>query len=360
MISRYDVIHDLRLKIIEKYKTYWQPSIWKNRNLTLDLIDPVQSLGIPIDYYELCFNPNITFQYVLEHVNEPWCWHVLTSMESISIKDILDNPTLPWTRHLVNIKQGVSLKMMQDFPLFPWDLQRMSYVISFEDFIDNPGLPWDYTGLSFNPNIPIEYVLVHKHSHVWDWNGVIQNIKSMKQVYDALQHGVDLYWPALTRHQHITFDDIVNNKHLPWSWSCISQNPNILIQNVLDHPELPWNWSWLVHNNKHFTLDIISEYCPKDCEFSFGFYPNQPTFEFIEKHLKEYPWSFYRLCASASLLEVADYDYNEYIMKHFAARRIQRICKMAFSNPEFSICRKRLLREFSYLSVCTIPFILDE
>jgi hypothetical protein len=45
---------------------------------------------------ELSWNPNITFQDVLENPDKPWDWYGLSMNRNITMKDVLENPDKPW------------------------------------------------------------------------------------------------------------------------------------------------------------------------------------------------------------------------------------------------------------------------
>jgi hypothetical protein len=75
-------------------------------------------------------------------------------------------------------------------------------------------------------------------------------------------------------------------------WLYISLNPNITLKNIEANLDKPWNWSCLSLNPNLFALDL------------------------------------------------------KVIREHFAAKLIQRKWRNAISNPNYAICKKRLLKEY--------------
>jgi hypothetical protein len=71
--------------------------------------------------------------------------------------------------------------------------------------------------------------------------------------------------------------------------------------------------------------------------------------------LLNYPnmaWNWHLLSQNPSILTVrsTDMDYVEAVYKHLAAKRIQRKWRHVISNPEYAVCRRRLMREFHVLT----------
>lgn len=66
-----------------------------------------------------------------------------------------------------------------------------------------PDKPWDWFGVSKNPNITLEIVLVNP-SLLWYWKGVSKN-------------------------PNITLEMVLANPTIKWDWYGISKNPNITL-----------------------------------------------------------------------------------------------------------------------------------
>lgn len=74
-------------------------------------------------------------------------------------------------------------------------------------------------------------------------------------------------WCWVSECATLTFQDVLDNLHLPWNWDYLSMNPCITVANVISTPDLPWNWSML-SSNPSLTPDDVTLYpdCPWDWE----------------------------------------------------------------------------------------------
>ena len=106
-------------------------------------------------------------------------------------------------------------------------------------------------------------------------------------------------WSELSRNNTITFQDILNHLNIPWNWHIISYSKLIIFQDIIDHPDLPWKW------------DVLSM---------------NPSILYTEN------------------------EYINYLKKYFACKKIQKQWLKVYYDPEYQICRKRLMREFSSLN----------
>ena len=82
-----------------------------------------------------------------------------------------------------------------------------------------------------------------------------------------------------------------------WNWYSLSKNPQVTWDIVQANPDKPWDWRWLSRN------------------------PNVLRYPLAE--MERTAWHF------------------------IAAWRIQRAFKKAYSNPEYKMCRDRLMCEFA-------------
>jgi len=104
-------------------------------------------------------------------------------------------------------------------------------------------------------------------------------------------------WYSLSKNPQVTWDIVQANPDKQWDWGCLSRNPNITWDIVQANPDKPWDWRWLSRN------------------------PNVLRYPLAE--MERTAWHF------------------------IAAWRIQRAFKKAYSNPEYKMCRDRLMCEFA-------------
>jgi hypothetical protein len=103
-----------------------------------------------------------------------------------------------------------------------------------------------------------------------------------------------MYSKAINKH----IRDRLSLKNVKWDWYNLSQNSAITIEFVKDNLDLPWDWSWLSRNrNILLSLD----------------------------------------------------EKMKIILENHSALVIQRVWRMVVSNPNYLVCRKRLLYEYTCL-----------
>ncbi len=185
-------------------------------------------------------NPNIPLQYVLKHSEIPWDWYGLSRYASF--QDFLDHPDLPWDWKGLSLNPNVPFRYVLDHPKLPWNWYNLSTHVPFQHVLDHPKLPWIYDGLSRNPNLSIQYVLKHPDKP-WRWLTLSKNPNVLFQ--HALDHCVFRNWAQLSWNPNLPFQYVLDHPEKPWDWYGLSFNTNVSLQDVLNHPELPWKWEWL-------------------------------------------------------------------------------------------------------------------
>ena len=130
-------------------------------------------------------------------------------------------------------------------------------------------------------------------------------------------------WYYLSGNPSITLDIVQQNPDKPWDWSSLSINPNITWNIVQQYPDKPWNW-YMLSSNPNITLDIVQQ--------------NQDN-----------PWDWYCLSSNPNIFKLSDENIITHIRHYIASNRIKRFWKTCNSDPNYSVCRKRLLREYNSL-----------
>ena len=103
-----------------------------------------------------------------------------------------------------------------------------------------------------------------------------------------------MYSKAINKH----IRDRLSSENSKWDWSMLSVNKNITWENVKENMDSPWDWSELSKN--------------RDMLLSLD-------------------------------------DKKNIVLRHHYALVIQRVWRMVVSNPNYLICRKRLMYEYTCL-----------
>lgn len=168
--------------------------------------------------------------------------------------------------------------------------------LTMDDILKHSTLPWSYGGLSINKSLKYKDMMRHPDLP-WNSFNVSRKVESFEDVLALPQYPWS--WTELSSNKCVMFKDVLAHLHLPWVWSKLSSTLNVSLGTVLDNPQLPWDWNGL--------------------------------------------------CINPHLFEVTNEMRVKYARKTLAANKIARNWKRAISDPNYNICRKRLLNEFAYL-----------
>ena len=131
-------------------------------------------------------------------------------------------------------------------------------------------------------------------------------------------------WYGISQNPNITWDIIINNPDKPWRWCGINQNPNITWDIIINNPDKPWDWNAFSFN-KNISWNIIKDN------------PNKQ-------------WNWYGLSKNPNILKPNTNYKSEFIKWWHSSNVIKRYWFMCNTNPEYAICKKRLLNEYKALS----------
>ncbi len=228
---------------------YFWSVITRQSFISLDMVK--MNPQIPWNYKNLSYNPNLTWDFILENMSWEWDWFALTYHYNLDICICLAyyTPTYPWNWWYISRHPDVDWDLIAqhlDEDLC-WLSLSMNKTVDINIVKANIHLPWDFHAFSTNPNVSLDVVLRHENSWMssyWDWS-------------------------SLSKNENITFEDVKNNIHLPWDWSMLSQNPNIVKLSSLKHFDSDdWsnlNWSSISKTlvfdfDKESKQDILKNY----------------------------------------------------------------------------------------------------
>ena len=149
--------------------------------------------------------------------------------------------------------------------------------------------------------------------------------RQSEYVASILRQETRIEWGGISSHPSITWDIIQQNPDKPWNWRGISQNPNITWNIIQQNPDKPWDWRG-ISRNPNISWEIIQQNPDK-------------------------PWSWFCSSYNKALFKLPQAKIVECIRQHIAAKSIARHWKVCNSNPEYLVCRKRLLHEFKSLLI---------
>ena len=221
-------------------------------------------------------------------------------------------------------------------------------------------MTWDFDRLLGNPNI------------TWD---IIQNNPQIHWNYEHFKMNVNLTYEIVKNNPSIKLvDRVMINTHFlntcPWykkvtklTWEmlnnpiynlsidyrlwnlsyCIYLNPNTTWETVKNNPDKPWDYSQL-SMNKNITWDIVKDSQDSSWNYSLLSLNQNITWDIVIDN-PNIKWNWAYLCTNPSIFKLTDQDVK-YIS---TIRYIQERWRDVLYNPKYTICRKRIMREFNEL-----------
>ena len=282
------------------------------------------------DWDSILAHDNMCLDWLKQMPNAPWSWDDVPDCDRFNFSWIQALPDLPWPWDDLHEHEDFTLEWVAQFPDKPWDMFRVSALPTLDDLRRFPQINWDWAVVTHSS--PIPPIDMMGTNFPWDFSEL-----SFEEVSDDdvvfLRFYMDKFddsaWTDFTI--HTTWRVIRANSDLPWNWYYIDPDdfqqsdlellrahidvinwnkmsimlPYTLIKN---NPDLPWNVVWVSMNDTLTWEDISFR-----SDWDYSFTPCEPLESIVRK------WT--------------------------AANTIKRAFKMAISNPEYTLCRNRLLRE---------------
>jgi hypothetical protein len=294
----------------------------------------------------LSHNPNVTMSFVLNNLDKNWLWYAVTLNPGIHIGDILQYQDLPWEWNFVSCRDDCTFRHILANPELPWNspqnLKGPSRRVSFEDFKAFPDLPWSFYDLSFNPNIPLEYV-IDNLDKVWDFYGICLNRNHTFE--DIVKRINGIPWEISYNPNVVFAEHVVKNRNIDWNPYAISRHQNTRIEHIENHPKFPWDYNG-VSRNPNVTMDFILRNLDKGWNwYTLTKFNSNIGWKDIMAN-RDLNWEWNGISANDNILEVEDDEFAEYVMKIIAVNRIKRQFRKSMADPWYMMCRKRLLGEF--------------
>jgi hypothetical protein len=270
-----------------------------------------------------------------------WDWFALSSNPKITIQIIAENTDLPWDWSEVSINKNTTWNTIQLYPNLPWDWNALSLNknITFDIVKDNIEKPWNWAFLSQNANMTWDIVQANL-DYPWEFAYYSKNPnltfkivrKNLEKGFNELNENMDNYRPSLINER-----TICKLAHMNWLWE--NAIPYTLLwETVADYPE---NWSWnVISKIPNVPLEFIQNNLDKPWDLKILSTNTNVTWAFVHDN-QEKEWDWKALSGNPGILELTDAN------KIYANKvlYIQRKWRVAISDPNYDICKRRILRE---------------
>lgn len=146
------VFYNPNIKIEHIFNNLDLPWDWNNISYTIKInsipntkdknIINIESImkRFSLNWTELSYNKNITFDFVLANLDKPWKWDSLSRNPIVTMENILEHRELPWNWKYVSSNPSISMDDITNHPEIPWDWSEISdndFQIAKERFINN-------------------------------------------------------------------------------------------------------------------------------------------------------------------------------------------------------------------------------
>ena len=348
--EKLSLVDQIRYKRICKYyKKIDFAKLVENENMSLDIIKYLRANGFE-DIFTgevLSHSPNVTLQFIKENSFLDWNWEVC-SYTCRSLKTMLSSKHLPWIRYYFSHSLDITLDDVVFHSDIQWDWAMLSRRLPFDVIQEHPDLPWNTRIMSRNPTLDVEYVCAHPDL---EWNYTTMcSCNSNPEMVIKTQHiwnagNKEMFWMYhVSSNPHVTIDLIKKMPNVEWNWNILSIY--IDLKDIIANPQLPWDtgsFSW----NRGLTLDyVISN---KNINWVWSAVSGHAQFDYGEfSQHRKFKWN--ELSKNKWFLHVSDQELEQAAKRVFSANKIKRQFKEAISNPEYKLCKRRLMHEFEITS----------
>lgn len=367
-LSELCLLDRIRVQRILKYQDkICLARLTHNVNMSLKIIRYLRANGFEdqLTGSDMSFSPHLTIEFIKENSFLDWDWQRLSCIVArkdsvITIDDVLRNKHLPWDPFHISNASTITIDHILTHSDFKWDFKSLSRSLTFCDIEQYPELPWDIEMLSSNPTLDLNYVL---NNVELGWNYLM--IITYNQRLDIILHDFETWCSKsalnlsflndtiagryCTSNKHVTMNIVKAHPNIQWEYMTLYQK--IPLNDIIHYPNLSLNTyyfgflSW----NASLTLDFVLSN-PFVNWFWMGVTSNVLfDFEQLENH-NYLPWEWEYIGKNLSFLHVSEQELEQTAKRLFASNKIKRKFKEAISNPSFSICKRRLAKEFSEMS----------
>lgn len=338
-----DELCDEFMEFLEKYTEIFEQSDYflnyeysSNINITMDIIE--YNPHIRWDWkYGVSLNPNLTIEMILKHPDKDWNWFWVSQCENMTLNIIENNINLPWDWTGISFNPNITIEFIEKFYNKGWSWYGISKNsnITLGIIEKHPEKPWVLEGIHNNPNLTTDYIIKH--------------IDEFKELHCLRCLRVS---SRFSGNPNLTADILEKFPHYPWEWNFIFSNPNIKLDTILKYTqqldEKKIYYTRTYCRNSSITMDIIEKHPEIVWEMPSICYNPNLTFDFIERNINKLTVSDFETIIQNPLNYT--HRYLEKLRKHMCAFRIQCYWRKCYYDPNYTVCKKRLVREWEELS----------
>ncbi len=286
------------------------------------------------DFGILSDHDDLTIETIEKFADKDWDWVNLIHHRNFSVKWLQRLPDAPWEWNYMHTSGKFRMNWIHLFPDKQWNQRAISCRATVDDLKKYPNFPWVWSDVTCYSNISSDE-MIENSDFPWDFYNL-----GFTDILEEEIRFLRFFQPRFGFANWVDFSKTVNwdvfreNLDLPWVYYRIQWDPTFkesdldIIKSIgVDK----WNWEL-------FSRNIPLKYIKKHLDFPWiGAYVSQ-NLTLAHHHLSElnFDWDYSRVpCEFFPLL----------ILEWHSANVIKRAWKQSISNPEFKLCRDRLLKE---------------
>jgi len=264
-----EYLYDLLLKKINNNfnieKNFIHNNIFSNKNF--DLIFFFKHPELKIDYELLSYNPNITYEYIVENKYFLWNNIILNKRFGKNIKNYMINYKYYNDLHRFYIFD-ILYEIYESWENIKYIEQNYNHKIRYQLLSMNKNISWDIIINNIDKDWNFEYLIIYNETITIDiilnnkiyFNNyclkLLSKNKSIKWI-DIVKHNkIEWNYQDLSLNPNITFDIVLNNLDKKWCFHRLSSNPNITIDIIIQYNQFNWSMYWYSYNPKIKLNDI--------------------------------------------------------------------------------------------------------
>ena len=142
--------------IYYNWKLDWN-DISQNKYVDINFIE--QNIN-KINMYHISSNCNITFEFVLKHIDKNFDWRILSANPVIKLHHIENTLYLPWRWDGISYNPNLTIDFIKKYKNKNWCWRSISYNpgITMKDIENNLNFPWVMECILINPNLTLEFI----------------------------------------------------------------------------------------------------------------------------------------------------------------------------------------------------------
>ena len=263
--------------LVNKFENKWNDYLFENMMSLCNLPEKLEDICKRWSVFWI--RPNITLQYINDHLEHPWNWKNISQNAKINEYDI------------------------KNYNHFPWDYNEMLFIndklITLQIIEDNMDYMWNYEILSYNEIITLEYIKNNIDKN-WNWGFIsLLNAITLDFIEEFIDN--DFNWYNLSHNKNITTEFVKKYSNKKWNWKKLVINNIVSLQFVIDCYKNNIghivNISYFIQDiSENYSNELLFDFIKNNIDFPFDWnflapYSNILTLDFIEEH-DDFDWDF--------------------------------------------------------------------